>query len=556
MIQLKKTRYGTLFWLSLSIFFTLLYGWLGLKVATSSSYIVASDVRQHVFWIRRYLDQNLFPNDLIADYFESVAPLGYTTLYKTFAFWGVDPVWLSKILPIFLGLGMTWFCFFLAMQFLPLPITGFIASLLLNQVVWINNDLPTATPRAFLYVLFPGVLYYLIKRSLIPFLGLLLLLGLFYPQYSLLTSGILVLRLLFWRKTTGKLEILGLILVFISLIPFALDSSDFGPVVTAAQAKTMAIFSESGRTPIFTGDPWQFYIGPGRTGLIPRALLTPVTLIAALLLPVIVKFPQHFPLVPQVKNLELLKQTAIVSVSLFILAHLTLFRLHLPSKYTNHSLKIMICLTGGIALTILMDKAMQLSKNNQNWLKRITGLISIAIVLILLLFYPLFLDTFPSSFYASGNSEQVYQFLLQQPKDVVVASLSNEADNIATFAQRSVLVSWRHMSPYHLNYQLTMEQRAEDLIDAQYSTSADKVIAFIDRYRISFWLLDKSWFETEYVSRNRWFKQWPDWGEQIAARLNSSQKLILPDLQTSCTVLNADNHLILDAKCLKNHLQN
>ena len=553
---MKKTRFRTIFWLSLSSFFAIFYGWLGLKVATSSSYIVASDVRQHVFWIRRYLDQNLFPNDLIADYFESVAPLGYTTLYKTFAFWGVDPVWLSKILPIFLGLGMTWLGFFLAMQFLPLPITGFIASLLLNQVVWLNNDLPTATPRAFLYVLFPGVLYYLIKRSLFPFLGLLLLLGLFYPQYSLLTSGILFLRLLFWRKTAGKVETLGLILVFLSLIPFALDSSDFGPVVTAAQAKTMAVFSESGRTPIFRGDPWQFYIGPGRTGLIPRALLTPVTLIPALLLPVIVKFPQHFPLVPQVKNLGLLKQTAIVSVGLFILAHLMLFRLHLPSRYTNHSLKIMICLAGGIVLTILMDKAMQLAKNNQSRLQQITGLTSIAIMLILLLFYPLFLDKFPSSFYASGTSEQVYQFLIKQPKDVVVASLSNEADNIATFAQRSVLVSWRHMSPYHLNYQLAMEQRAEDLIDAQYSTSADQVIGFIDRYRISFWLLDKSWFETEYVSRNRWFKQWPDRGEQIATRLNSSQKLILPELQTSCTVLNADNHLILDAKCLKHHLQN
>lgn len=63
------------FWFSLSLTFSAIYSILGLREAFSSEYVVQDDARQHVFWMLRFLDPELFPQDLIANYFQSVAPL-------------------------------------------------------------------------------------------------------------------------------------------------------------------------------------------------------------------------------------------------------------------------------------------------------------------------------------------------------------------------------------------------------------------------------------------------------------------------------------------------
>ena len=117
------------FWLSLSLTLAAIYGILGLQQAFSSEYVVADYARQHVFWMQRFLDRELFPNDLIADYFQSVAPWGYTTLYRLMASLGINPLFFSKLLPIVLGLITTGYCFGVCMQMLPVPAAGFIATL-------------------------------------------------------------------------------------------------------------------------------------------------------------------------------------------------------------------------------------------------------------------------------------------------------------------------------------------------------------------------------------------------------------------------------------------
>ncbi len=56
-----------IFWLSLSLTFSGIYSYLALREGFSNPYIVQDDARQHVFWMERFLDSELFPNDLIAD---------------------------------------------------------------------------------------------------------------------------------------------------------------------------------------------------------------------------------------------------------------------------------------------------------------------------------------------------------------------------------------------------------------------------------------------------------------------------------------------------------
>jgi len=147
---------------------SLAYSLLALLQAFSGPYVVQDDARQHVFWMQRFMDPELFPHDLIADYFQSVAPAGYSAFYWLMAQVGLDPLFVAKLLPTVLGLVATAYCFGVSLRIFPVPAAACLSTMLLNQTLWMTTALVSGTPRAFLYVGFLAFLYYLVRRSLIP----------------------------------------------------------------------------------------------------------------------------------------------------------------------------------------------------------------------------------------------------------------------------------------------------------------------------------------------------------------------------------------------------
>jgi hypothetical protein len=253
------------FWFGLSLIFAAFYGILGLQKAFRTEYIVQDDAREYVFWMQRFVDPHLLPHDLIADYFQSITPSGYAAVYHLMASLGISPLLLSKILPIVLGLITTGYCFYLCLELLPVPTAGFIASLLLNQSLWFRDDLVSATPRAFVYPLFLAFLYYLLRFSLLPCLVAIALEGLFYPLLVFISLGILFVRLWDWQRWLPRLEqnrsnyllfAAGLGVASLVMLPYALASSKFGPLVTATQAMAMPEFWPGGRHPYFDNNPF------------------------------------------------------------------------------------------------------------------------------------------------------------------------------------------------------------------------------------------------------------------------------------------------------------
>ena len=244
----------------MSLMITLIYGLLGLQQAFRGEYVVQDDARQHVFWMQRFLDPELFPQDWIADYFQSIAPAGYSHLYRAAANLGLSPMVFNKLLPTILALVTTGYGFGVCLKLFPIPAAGFTAMLFLNQLFWSKDDLISATPRAFFYPLFLAFLYYLLRRSLWPCLIIIVLQGLFYPQTVLLSSAILCVRLLGWER--GKLRfssdrqaflfaIAGVSFSMLMLLPYALTASEFGPITTLAEAKQMPEFASDGRASFF-----------------------------------------------------------------------------------------------------------------------------------------------------------------------------------------------------------------------------------------------------------------------------------------------------------------
>ena len=553
------------FWLAIAIFFSLIYSFMALQQAFSSPYIVQDDARQHVFWMRRFLDPELFPNDLIADYFQSVAPLGYKLTYAIPAAIKIDPLVTSKILPSILGVITTYYCFALTMQLLPIPFTGFVAALLLNQNLWMQDGLISGTPKAFAIPLLLAFLYYYLRQSLSGTSTTILLLGLFYPSFVFICSGLLIIKL--WQLKASFLRykprlskgflfcFIGLSIAFLVLLPYVISTSEFAPTITVAQARHLPDFAPNGRSAFFNDrHPFDFWIGGSRSGLrIASALIPPLTYFAVLL-PLILKFKQAFPLGQKVTaKLRILTDLILVSLVMFGIAHLLLFKLHLPSRYTQNSLRIVMAIAASISLTIITHFLFKIIFNRlvrTSFYQRLLAKLILFLLSMLLVIYPHLTNNFVWTQYVQGNAVELYEFLQQQPKDIMVASLASEADNLPTFAQRSILVSQEYAIPYHTGYYFPFRQEAIDLINASYSNDITVVKQFIRQYKIDFWLLETNSFTPEYITSNPWLQQHQTAAQNAIAFLKQGNIPALQAYQDSCSVLKTQQFNLISTECI------
>ncbi|NJK39958.1 MAG: hypothetical protein HC920_21035 [Oscillatoriales cyanobacterium SM2_3_0] len=554
-------------WLSLSLVFAVIYGLLSLKQAFAQANLVQDDARQHIFWMLRFIDPGLFPGDLIADYFQSVAPAGYTAVYQLGAWWGVNPLVFCRILPPILAIISTGYFFYFCLEILPIPLTGFIGSLILNQVIWLKDDVASGTPRAFIYPIFIAFLYYLLRNSRVGVGIAVLLMGLFYPQYVFVACGILILRLFVWKsgllqltsqRTDLQISGLGLVGGILVLLPYALHTSEFGPTINRAQAMQSLEFFPNGRSMFFHADPFDFWLTGRRSGMFPKSLLTPVTQSAGLLLPILLIFRNAFPLSHQINSkIWVLFQLLISAVFMFFMAHAWLFKLHLPSRYTGLSFRIIMATATAIALTLIIDglfKWIESQKNSVQNLKRFNTFLAgglISGILISLLFYPSFVPFFPLVKYRVGEMTGLYSFFQQQPKDIMIASLSGEVNQLPTFARRSILVGREYTIPYHLGYYRQLNQRTLDLLRAHYTPDLTGLKNFIQTYGIDFFLIEQSAFTPDFFEHNDWILEFPP-GQTAFKQIQTGKFPALSTRMNQCLALHYRHFFVVDGACILN----
>jgi hypothetical protein len=580
----------TAVWWGLSVSIPLVFGVMALHDGFSADRIVQDDARQYLFWMQRFQNPDLFPNDLIADYFQSVTPIGYTLLYRVGAFLGIDPFTFNKMLPLGLGLITTGYFFWVAMAMIPLPVTAFLASLLLNHTVWMKDDLVSATPRAFVYPLFVAFLYYWVQsergcpsrptdqphgtspqpihwRSLILGAGAIALLGVFYPQYVLVAGGVVVLSVVQWRSNRVSVDrarstwVRALIYggVILGVIGFyGLTASDYDPVVTVDQARMMPEFWPGGRNFFFSKNLWWFYAVGDRSGFLHVGLVRPATLALGIFLPLMVWRSPNNPVIRNGQSsLSILLRLLVSASGLFILAHVLLFRLHLPSRYTDHTLRLIMAIAAAIVITVSLEWLLRPRPQRMGYIWERTGLAMLLSVMVVI--YPVFVEGFPLTKYKQGRSPAIYAYFQEQPTESLIASVAEDANNIPVFAQRSILIGREYAIPYHLGFYNPFHERAVDVLRAQYSADPEVAIAVIQRYAIDYWVLDDDAYDTTYLEDH--------WTRQYLADLDLANLAIQHDRQpasnttvamqqhiSTCTVAQQHRLIVLDAACLIDEL--
>ncbi|MEP0769743.1 hypothetical protein NDA06_10700 [Trichocoleus sp. ST-U1] len=551
-----------IFWFTLSLTFALIYSFLGLKQAFSSSYVVQDDARVYVFWMQRFVDSGLFPNDFIADYFQAITPSGYAAFYRLIAFLGIEPLGLSKLLPVFLTLLTTAYCFAVCMEIFPVPTAGFISTLLLNQNLSMRDDLVSSTPRSFIYLFFLAFLYYLLRRSLFLCLGAIALAGLFYPPLLFILAGILILRLWRWdgqrlHLSKNRLDYLfgatGLGFCLLAILAYALKSSEVGPAIAGMELRSLPAFSQTGRIPFFDNtNPLWFWLFGQHSGLLPNVFEHPLSLLG-LFLPILMRYPDRFPLIKQIaSNIIILPQIALASFGIFVAAHAMLYKLFAPARYTRYSFKLVMILSAAIVLVALLDAVFKWAKQQDKFLIR-RQFIALGFTTLLgttILFYPYLLEKFPNSNYVVGKAPALYEFFQKQPKNILIASLSEEVDNLPTFSQRAILVGWEYANPYHVIYERQIRQRATDLIHTQYTQNLAEIQNFIQTYDVDFFLLDRAAFTSEYITNNPWFRQWQPLAKEMLGMLDRGMIPAMSGLMQRCSVFETGELVVLQAKCM------
>lgn len=499
-------------WCAIAMLYALGCAILALRQAFATQYVVADDVRQHVFWMFRFLDPKLFPNDPIADYFQSIAPPGVVVLYRAFAAIGIDPLVASKLIPFGLGVLTAAFLFGTALRILRSPASAALATILLCQCLWLSSDLCSATPRAFFYPLFVAFLYYHVSRTRLAVLIVVFLQGLFFPPAALVSLGVITLDLVEVDKVRPKLArdyrsyvfcALALVVALLALIPYLRGAEKFGPMVTYAQAQRMSEFAPGGRVPFFYHGLWDYWMhGAGGLHIQSR----PSSLFAAFLWPILAFFPRAFPFLRRARG-PLLLRIAAAALILFAISHLLLFRLYLPSRYTQHPGRLLLAIAAAAAIIALVDSLLRWSGSRGQGVTSVFASVLSALLLLWIVCFPLCLSHFPRVSYIAGNAPNLYRFFAAQPSAIRIASIADEANNLPIFCRRTIVFGVETAVPFHPGYYLPLRERGLAIAKAQYSPDFRVVQQCIRDQHIDFWLLDRGAFTPEHLRYNRVLRQ-------------------------------------------------
>ncbi len=522
-------------------------------------YRIQDDARQHVFWMHRFRDPQLFPQDWIADYFQSVAPWGYRHLYELAAHLGLEPLSFNKLLPLLLTLLTTVLVMQVSWRLLPVAPVGFVSSVILNLSLWMKDDLVSGTPRAFAVPLLLAFLWALLSDNAMATAIAVLGTGLFYPPMVIIEGGVLLLRGLGIAQNTApkrELALLGLMAVGVVLLPYLLAANPWQPVLTRQQGLSLAELAPRGRSAFFYEDLGHFWFSGDRSGMIPG--YTPLVLWFGLPLPLLLRVRQRVPLLGQVRGTAILLQLLLSSVASFLLAHLLLFRLHLPSRYTHHSLRVLLSLAAGMVVVAIAHSVFRRSTQAGPaiLIKRLLAVI----VLLSTVASPLWLqDSFQTAYY-DGTAPKIYEYLQTTPKDSRVGGIDGELDNIPSFGKRAILVGLEYMIPYHWGYYARVRDRFIALINAQYSPQPEPVRQFLQDNPLDYWLIRRDDFSLDYLQQHYWLNRMATSPrqddslvqaiQQAFETLEQGQTPVLANFGDRCDVAASPHYWLLDRTCI------
>lgn len=455
--------------------------WMGPAIARPD--LFEDDAAQHVFWLYRFADPSLFPDDISVEYFVAVAPWGYRALYAVLVPL-MDAQLAAELFSVVLLVASAALAWRLGAALVPedphLPgLFACVTMLLLLP----ERDLlpPMALERAFAFPITLACLWALVARRYRWVGASWLAAALFYPPLLpvLGITGALVLLVGWagerrppphWLWNTAS----GAAALAIALAGRQLPDG-IGPIVTYEQARAMPEFGLHGRMQLF-GATWIWHwFTHQRTGLgwSPRQLL-PIAgaVLVALLIgrKAIIPRPAWFLL--------------LAGVSLWAAARRWLFHLYLPERHLRWAIAAFAIVAFAAAGWAVVAAVFRLGGVKQRDKMHVRGAVALAAPLVVfhVLFPPGILRwRLPTDV----DREAGYRFVASLPADALIAAHPDLADFVPLRARRSVLASTEGAHAYLLGYYERTRPRLVASLQAAFATSWEELDRVLCPYGVA-----------------------------------------------------------------------
>ena len=455
-----------------------------------NKYAINDDVRQDIYPYQRFRDNELFKNDIIADFYFKWNPWGLTAAYYLISFF-FDPVQATKILPFILCLVSTIFIF-KSGNYLRGKLCGFFSALVFLFVCWSREILDAfgkSGAASFGLLFFTVGVYYYLKEDFIKTCILLVLLLIFYPPLFFI-YGLTSVFLIFSRLTKGhsltsrewKIIFLSLITIAIILILRYFQGGQLR-LVTQNQARVMEEFYPGGRRPVFFSSMWQQFANY-ETGL---AIDYPLIWLFVLSFLIVLIFRRSRIALP-----SKLWFIIAASVIMFIIAKLFMFTFHGPARYMRSSLPIFLILF----IAINVDRFMAGLNSRRD---KIIYFIS-AVILILVIFLPKL-----QRYHAIAPFPRLYNFIQTLPKDSIIAGHPTLMDNVPTFGKRAVFINEETSLPYYSVFYPLMKDRTYTFFAIYYSGSLREIHESCLENNIDYLVIYKPHFSKSYLAEGNFY---------------------------------------------------
>ncbi len=540
------------------------------REAIKSPYVINDDVRQQIYWMNQWQDNELYQDDILTQYARNYVPWGVQAIYWA-ASHVIDPVQFTKVLAGLLFVVTAVFFFGLGLEFRD-DLTAILivcVFFLFGHFLWrISGGLA----RGFAYPLLVGYLFFLARNNLLGASVMMLLQSLFIPYIFLLcmvTHVIFIFHnkgrtFLNWMKgnrlsgafqgpenaVTNEPEVtptrplimllttipagVGLFMMALRYVIF--KSPVFGELVTRAEMAGKIEYTTAGRFEIMPAP--SFFSGLIRLWEInlPFREWGPVAgCISAVILVVAVvyactKYKESLPL----KSFRVFAYLLAASVLVYILSQVFLMKLFVPWRYMEFSLNIFFCVATAICIRIAIEGL---------------GLRRIAFPLLttlLVLLGALRLNNV--GIYDYSDHAPLYRFLETTPKNTLISGHPDIMDNVLTFSHRRAFITYELSHTWVKPYWAVIKARTFDLFRAYYSEDPEEVREFCRRNGISYLVVSEEDFKRERLMEGEIYFE--PFGSHIRDYVGSRSRFAVLDMQVFPPVYHKDGIRVLKFRSL------
>jgi len=457
----------------------------------TNAHVVNDDVRQQLFWMQRWLDPELYPGDILADYARHYVPWGVQGVYWL-ASRAMSPLVFSKILPglLFVGLG-------LALYGLGRTYGGRAAAWSTLALLWLDpfflDRLAGGLARGFAAPLLAlGWWGWASGRSRVIALALLLQ-SIFIPYAAVLFGTALGLGWLWAKAQRRQAEpfpsrrwhfVVGAgAASMVGAFSHSFSAAGYGPLVGGLASPE---FGPTGRFPLLPFgspgyellvEPW-LWLAPFREGGFVCGVL------AVLALGTVLFVGGRRVLAAASTGLAApVVHMMAASLLLYALARTFPLSLFFASRYLEHTAHLLLVVALGASLGRLLPP-----------LSRTAAAVCLLVVVLLGTARQHGVGLFDYS-----ANVALYDRLQALPKDALIAGHPYVMDSALTFGRRRVLATFELAHPWAHGYWRWLRPRIEDVLRAYYAAEPSEVLLVSQRYGIDFWVVDERHFAPRFL---------------------------------------------------------